>query len=323
MKKTFIKSSVVALSLGLMLASCAKKKDSTSSSPTPDNTSQQSTTAGDQSNVSAESDQALNDAQVVISGSPNNARVDALAQLQPIYNAKVDSLDPVSGKFTITYNGNNAATGATRMRTGTITVERTNGKWSVPNSVLKLTFTNYKVTKLATGKSITLNGIHTVTNVSSSIYTYANLYANNNDTIKHKVRGDMTLTFDDGTTRHWWIARHRVTSCKSTVYTVAISGDTSMAGYGDPNHNIVEAWGTNRSGENFYGEITSPITYNTTCGSEPISGVYVHQGIAKTLTVTYGVNSDGTVNITPNCPYGFKLDFTNLSNASKELILAY
>ena len=321
MKKTFIKSSVVALSLGLMLASCAKKKDSTSSSPTPDNTSQQSTTAGDQSNVSAESDQALNDAQVVISGSPSNARIAVGGSI--IAGAAIDSSNSASGKFIITYTGPNGD--GSRIRTGVITVQRSvaGPKWSFPNSVLTLTFTNYKVTRKATGKSIILNGTHTITNVSSGTYTYANLYANNNDTIKHKVRGDMTLTFDDGTTRHWWIARHRVTSCKSTVYTVAISGDTSMAGYGDPNHNIVEAWGINRSGENFYGEITSPITYNTTCGSEPISGVYVHQGIAKTLTVTYGVNSDGTVNITPNCPYGFKLDFTNLSNASKELILAY
>ncbi len=315
MKKTFIKFSVVALSLGLMLAACAKKKDSTSSSPTPDNTSQQSTTAGDQSNVSAESDQALNDAQVVISGSPNNARVNVQAQPQPIYNAMVDSLNPVLGKFTITYNGLNA--NGTRSRTGKVTVQRTHGKWSVNGSVLTITFTNYIVTKVSTGKSITLNGTHMVTNVSNGGYTLTNLPVGSS--IDHKVRGAIILTFDDGTTRSWEIARHRKTTNQgSSVYTVAISGDTAVSGYSN-----VEAWGLNRNGENFYGEITSPITYNTTCGSEPISGVYVHQGIAKTLTVTYGVNSDGTVNITPNCPYGFKLDFTNLSNASKELILAY
>ncbi|HWZ22527.1 MAG TPA: hypothetical protein VNW06_07715 [Cytophagaceae bacterium] len=316
MKKTFIKISAIFLSSALLFAACAKKKDSTN----PDDTAQQTTTASDQSNASTESDQGLNDAQVVIAGSSNNARVDMVNAIptSPIAGATVDSLNPYLGKFTITYNGANANN--TRTRTGSITVQRSNGKWSVPGSVLTLTFNNYKVTRVATGKSITLNGTHVVTNTSSGPYTFAALYANNSaaDTIRHKVRGSMTLTFDDGTSRVWEVARRRATTYINSVLEVAISGDTMVSGYSK-----VESWGLNRKGENFYGEISSPIVFSSSCLFEPVSGVYVHQGIAKTLTVTFGVNSDGSVNTTPNCPYGLKLDWTNLSNVAKELVLAY
>jgi hypothetical protein len=317
MKKTSLKISMIVLSMGLFFAACKKKTDTV----TPDDSAQQTTTASDQSNASAESDQAVNDANIVLSGSPTNGRMAGTGAI--IAGAAIDSTvtgNYANGKYVITYNGNNAD--GTKNRTGTITLQLT-GKWSAPNSVLTITFTNYKVTRLSTGKSITLNGTKTVKNVSLIAHNYWNLPADGSTSIDHKVRGTLNITFDDGTTRSWNIARHRkVIHTTAGAYTLALSGDTAVGGYGSSN-NTIEAWGVNRSGENFYGEITSPLVFSTACIGELISGIYVHEGIARTLTVTFGVNSDGTVNTSTACPYGFKFDWINAAGTAKEIIKAY
>lgn len=311
MKKTIIKISVLVLSLGLLFTACKKKTDTV----TPDDSSQQTTTASDQSNASAESDQAVNDANVVLGGSSTNGRLDGNAAV--IAGATIDTSGYANGMYVINYNGNNAD--GTRNRTGSITLHRTVARWSVPGSVLTITFNNYKVTRLSTGKSITLNGTKTVTNVSSASYTYWNLPMDGVTSIDHKVRGSLTITFDDGTIRAWSVARHRkVTRTNTFAYTLALSGDTSVSGFSS-----IESWGVNRKGENFYGSTTSPIVFSTSCYGEPISGVYVHEGIARTLTVTFGVNADGTVNTSANCPYGLKLDWINAAGTAKDLVVAY
>jgi hypothetical protein len=309
MKKTFVKLSIIALSFGLLFTACSKKKDSTN----PDDSNQQATTAADQSDVTTESDQSVNDANTVIGGSASNERTDG--NLAIVIGASIDTTNWNSGKYIITYNGNNL--NDTKKRTGTITIQRTVAKWSVPGSVLTITYNNYKVTKLSTGKSITLNGTLVVTNVSTSTNTYWTLPVNSS--IEHKIRGALTITFDDGTQRIWNIARHKtITNHGSFYYTLSIAGDTAVSSYSH-----VEAWGINRNGEHFYGETTSAIVYSTSCGFDPISGVYVHQGIARTLTATFGVNSDGTVNTSLTCPYGWKIDWINASGNAKEVIKAY
>ncbi len=312
MKKTSIKISMLVLSLGLLFTACSKKKTDT---VTPDDSSQQTTTASDQSDASTESDQAINDANVVLGGSATNGRLDGNAAV--IAGATIDTSGYASGTYIINYNGNNA--NGTRNRTGSITLHRTVAKWSVPGSVLTITFNNYKVTRVATGKSITLNGTKTVTNVSSTTHTYWNLPTDGVTSIEHKVRGSLNITFDDGTQRTWSIARHRkVLRTGALAYTLALSGDTTLNGYSN-----AEAWGTNRKGENFTGATTSPIVFSSSCLGEPISGVYIHEGIARTLTVTFGVNSDGTINTSTDCPYGFKLDWINEAGKTKEAIKAY
>jgi hypothetical protein len=309
MKKPFIKLSIIALSFGLLFTACDKKKDSTN----PDDSSQQATTASDQSNVTTESDQSINDANTTIGGSASNERTDG--NIAIVIGASIDTTNWNSGKYVITYNGNNFNN--TRKRTGSITIQRTVAKWSVPGSVLTITYNDYNVTRLSTGKSITLNGTLVVTNVSSSTNTYWTLPVNSS--IEHKIRGILTITFDNGTQRVWNIARHKTTTNHgSAYYTLSIAGDTAVSGYSN-----VEAWGINRAGENFYGETTSPIVYSTSCDLDPISGVYVHQGVARTLTATFGVNSNGTPNTGLTCPYGWKIDWINLAGNAQEVIEAY
>ncbi|HSZ25582.1 MAG TPA: hypothetical protein VK766_07695 [Cytophagaceae bacterium] len=312
MKKITIRISMLALSLGLLVYSCAKKTDTT----TPDDTSQQTTSASDQTNVTNESDQAVNDANTVLSGSSTNGRTDGNGP--SLTGATIDSTvagNWANGKYVITYNGNDIT--GTRSRSGVITLQLTNGPWSKPGCVLTITFTNYKVTKNATGKSITFNGTKTVTNVTSgSGYKYWSLPVDSS--INHKVRGSFAITFDDGTVRNWEIARHRkVTRTGTYAFDLTLSGDTSINNVAN-----TDVWGVNRAGENFQGAITTPIVFSTACLFEPISGVYTLNGLTRNLTVTFGVNSDGTIS-TASCPYGFKFDWTNLSNAAKEVVIAY
>ncbi|HSZ25581.1 MAG TPA: hypothetical protein VK766_07690 [Cytophagaceae bacterium] len=315
MKKISVKISMLALSLGLLLNSCAKKDAE------PDDSAQQTTTASDQSNVTNESDQAVNDANTVLSGSSTNGRTDGNGP--SLTGATIDSTiagNWTTGKYVITYNGNDIT--GTRSRSGVITLQLTNGPWSHPGCVLTITFSNYKVTRNATGKSITFNGTKTVTNVTTgnngSGYKYWNLPTDGVTSIDHTVRGSFAITFDDGTVRTWEIARHRkVTRTSNLAFDLTLSGDTSINDVAN-----TDVWGVNRAGENFQGAITTPIVFSTSCFFEPVSGVYTLQGLKRNLTVTFGVNSDGTIS-TATCPYGFKFDWTNLSNVQKEVIHAY
>ena len=313
MKKAFIKITTVVLSLGLLVSACSKKNDS-SNSANPDETSQQTTTANDESDVSSESDEPVNDANTVMNGSSSNGRVAGNAAV--IINASIDTSGWNTGIYVITYHGNNA--NSSRHRTGTITFHRTGNKWSEPGSMMTITFNDYKVTRLPSGKTYTLNGTLTVANVSTGTYNYWDLPSGSS--IEHKVRGSLTITFDNNTQRVWHIARHRkVTNQGASYYTLALSGDTTVHGYSN-----IETWGVNRAGENFYGQITSDIVFSTNCGFDATAGVFIHQGIARKLTVTYGVNSDGSVDTnTGTCPYGYKLDWVNASGTSKEVVKAY
>lgn len=135
--------------------------------------------------------------------------------------------------------------------------------------------------------------------------------------VTHTVRGNMTVTFDGGRSLSWQIARRRVSTAVGAVYTITISGDTTVNGI-----NNVAVWGLNRNSTMFYTQISSPIVFSSTCINGPISGVKVHKGIAREITVTFGVDAAGNP-VSANCPYGFKLNWTNLRNETKTAVVSY
>jgi hypothetical protein len=303
--KGFLNFLIVATIIGTFYTSC-KKSDSTT--PDADDSQTQQQSASDQLQTENESNQSIDDVNTALNGT-STTRSSSL-----ITNATIDSSMKAMGMLTITYSGISAD--GTKSRSGTISIQiDTTKKWHIAGATVTITFNNYKVTKLSNNKSITFNGTHTITNVNGG--TLATITTNT--PVIHKIRGNSTLTFDDGTQRTWNVARKRTFNYVGGIITVTLSGDTTVSGYTN-----VAMWGKNRADEDFYVSTTTPLTadvFNSTCMFKPV-GVRVFYGALRTLTVTYGVDKKGEA-VTSGCPYGYKLNWINAKGIAKEVILAY
>ena len=75
-------------------------------------------------------------------------------------------------------------------------------RWRNPGAALTVTIQNLKITRIRDNKSITINGSHTITNVSGGLLF--NLPALG--TITHTITSSgMSVTFDDGSQRTWQV----------------------------------------------------------------------------------------------------------------------
>lgn len=275
-----------------------------------DDTASQLQHSADEANFTNETEASLDDVNATMGSS-------GLGKFS-IVGATIDSII-ADKKYIITYNGNNA--NGTRFRTGTVTVQLTSGaKWRDVNSVITITFSNLSIKNNANNKSIIINGTHVVNNVNGGL---VNMLTAGSTSVIHKITGSMTVTFDDGSSRSWAIYRQReILITAAGVPTIKISGFGSLDGVG----NIVVA-GTNRSGSAFSTIIEQTVvhTKNTDCFGGvwiPVSGVKTHKKLAREISVTFGVNQAG-VEVTSGCPYGYKVNWTNLRNESKQAVIGY
>jgi hypothetical protein len=318
MKKNLFNGSVILLGLALLSFGACHKKTSDAAVPATGN-SAEGTTSQDQNNVTNASNQMSEEADVVASGSSSNARVSSNSGTILSGVSRIDSVTP--GTYKITYDGTNkSASGIIRKGTDSIIIH---GQWHIKNAYI-ISYYDYTILNINNGKTLRLNGIDTITNINGG--NYYNLLNGSTITLMHK--GTAQITFDDGTVRTWSHSREKVRSFANGIITSTITGT------GTPNSLLnVEAWGINRSGEHFYGQISSPLVWSyyanpasNSCAhwTKPISGVYFHKGSGAGLTVTYGVSSTGASNAMPfdTCPYGYKLDWT-FNNKSLESIVSY
>jgi hypothetical protein len=305
MKKNFIKPLILATAVAAMLVSCNRRDNDL----TPDDTTEQTTTSSDEANVTSYVEDLVKDVNDVVSGSSSSgARVEGAS----ICGATIDSTS-AKGNIILNFDGSTTCNGR-RTRSGTVTVSLTKGsKWTEAGAQLTVVLANYKVTRVSDNKSVTLNGTKTITNVNGGLIKSIA----SGETIVHKIKGNMAVTFDDGSVRAWQIARKRTFSNNSSVYKVTLEGDTSIAGIGN-----VDVWGTNRFSNPFYGVISSPIVRTSTCDYDAVSGVKVHKGLAREITITFGVDSNGDV-VTSTCPYGYKAAWTNRKGASRTAVIQY
>jgi hypothetical protein len=321
MKKIMFSKAFLMLIMGALIFSSCKKKETAA----PDDTSQQATTASDQSNVDTESNNALNDADIVVSGSIGNARVAASYSYanSAICNATIDSMG--GGSYLITYHGKSAD--SLRNRSGTIAIQigpNSTSKWSNAGSTITLTFTNYKVTKVLSGNNITINGTKTITNVNGG--NWVKLFNGTVSSLTHSITGNLSLSFDGNTPRTWAVTKQRVVNrISSSVYTITVSGTGSANGYSN-----VAYTGTNRFGNTFTGVFSTPVVweYNASWTPSsvtwiPVSGVVDHHGAQGGLAVTLGVDSSGNSVASGTKPYGYKLNWTGIDGKSKSAVIPY
>ncbi|NVO20114.1 MAG: hypothetical protein HXX13_10460 [Bacteroidetes bacterium] len=256
--------------------------------------------SNDENNAEAVMDDATQDVENVLSyhsllksteGLPCNATVDSVA----VSNDTITIL--------ITYNGLNC--NGTRNRTGQIEIKKKVGThWGQAGATIRYRYINFSVTRVATGRSITLNGTKTFVNVNGGfIWQVGNPLV---PSVTHQQTGSMQITFDNGDTRNWNIARQRTYTGTQGNLLMTVDGLGTAGDYS----NLV-TWGLNRKGEQFYTQITQSVVLRQQCGWDPVLGVKVHQipSDNKSATITFGYNNNNEPITGDECPTRFRIDW--------------
>jgi hypothetical protein len=213
----------------------------------------------------------------------------------------------------ITYNGTNCW--GNRTRTGVVVISIPVGvRWRDSGAVVTVSIQNLKITRLRDNKTITLNGTYTYTNVTGGLLKdLATL-----GTITHTVSADsVTIQFADSATRVWSVAKQRVFTYNDGVVI------TTTGTHSDGTNNDVAIWGTNRFGNSFETLITQPMIIQQSCDFRLTSGQTETIRPALTLTITYGLDSNGDPTGCPgNGYYYFKAVWVIKSNGKTYTYIA-
>ena len=225
-------------------------------------------------------------------------------------------LDSAAGirRLTITYHGLNCI--GNRTRVGVVVFSMPLAQhWKDAGAVLTISVQNLVITRVSDNKSIAVNGTTTVTNVTGGpIRDLATL-----GTITHTIASaGMTVTFDNGTSRSWQIAKQRVFTFNNGVVitTTGTHTDGSISG--------IAEWGTNRFGNAFVTAITQPMTIRQDCNWRLTSGQVTHYKLSATIVATFGLDSAGNPTGCPGLnPYYFKIVWTGANGVIRTFILPY
>jgi hypothetical protein len=321
--KNVMKSLMIFAVSALLFTGCTKKETvKPDENPATEATVHQNN-AADQSNVDQQSNESIDDVNKVLNDNPNT-------RTELPCNVTIDSAALMSqGLIKLTYHG--LSCDGFRLRSGVISIQlpydavaKKPIHWNAKGAKIIITYDKYKVTRVADNKSITFNGKLTATNVNGGgVWVLLS-----GTPVIHQLRGGMVITFDDGTTREWTVARTRsYVLSVAMVLTVTEAGDTLVGG------KKVAYWGKNRAGDQFYLSIDKPVVTNVFGGAlcrlyRPYEGAItistIVTGTTKTVTITYGVDVNGNpITGAFDCPYGYKLNWIDGSGVAQQLIIKY
>ena len=287
---------ILVSAIALTFTSCAKDELSQGTAD-PASLEQFST---DENNVENVMKDAESDITSVISNNIGNFKSTAWLPC----NATIDSSKIVkdSVNIFITYNG--LTCDGKRNRTGKIEIKKKVGThWEQAGATVIYKYIDFTVTRVATGKSVKLNGTKTFVNVNGGhrwqVGTVITSYV-------ERISGSMQASFDNGTSRTWNVARQITYTGTAGQYILSVDGFGSVGNY----QNLV-VWGTNRQGEEFFTEITKSVVSRQACGWDPISGVKKHQipSDNKSATITFGYNTNNETIVGDECPTRYRVDW--------------
>ena len=328
MKQKNLYRFALALAISGAIVACSKNNSSNNSG---DSSSDLQTQSSDQTQVSNENDALITDVNTVLTdqasitgASTNNTRTiiafggkpDTLKS--PICDASVvldTTVNPHT--LTVTYNGTNCD--LTRTRTGTVVISWAAGsKWSDKGATISVSIQNLKITRLSTGKSLTINGTHLYTNTSGG--SLVDLYYGDVSSVTHTITSDdMSITFDNGSTRTWHVDRQRTYTYDGgyILTTTGLHTDGATSG--------ISEWGTNRFGNSFETVIEEPLVISQSCSFRLTSGTVSIVRPAVTTTLTFGLDANGE---STGCPgdqgtYYFKLVWAGSGGKTYTYILPY
>jgi len=281
------------------------KKDTTTTKDKANTESMQQLT-NDENNVENASDQALNDANQVLSSgkskSTESGPCNTTITIGPIVNDTI-SID-------IFYHGPDCSN--THTRTGHVIVKKKYLEdWGTTGATVIVLLNNFTITKISNGKSLTLNGTKHFQNVSGH-YLWELGLDSTVTSIEHRVWGTVTATFDDNTSRVWHIARQRTFTGSLIALVMTTDGFGTADGYTN-----LATWGVNRNGEQFYSSITQSVVHKQVCNWDPCSGIIKHEipAASKSATITFGYDSNNNLITNGDCPTRYRVDWVvgNLS----------
>jgi hypothetical protein len=273
----------------------------------------------DQNNFATQMDAVDNDINSTIESNNSFGRETYVMTPPCNVNVSFDSVQQSGAlyrRLTLTFNGANCQ--GTHSRTGQIVVLQPMAQhWSDSGAVITENVNNLKITRLSDNKSITLNGTRTVTNVSGG--RLAQLMLGGRSSILHAIAGNMSLRFEDSTTRQWNIARKRLFTRTNQVVHITLTGNYSANGMTG-----IAEWGTNRYGAPFFTRIAEPLQSSSECNFRLGSGKIEHTGIGATTVVTFGLDAQGNATGCPGAnPYYLKAVWTNNNGVSQTIIRPY
>lgn len=319
MKQVF-RISLAALLLAAIIVSCSKN-DKDNNTDTTNYDSEAQAQSDDQNNFSTQLDAVANDAELLFESNASYSGREAVEQgrlddvLPGLCNASfVMDTSGNTRKITVTYNG--ATCLGNYSRTGVVVISMPAGvRWKNAGAVITLSYQNLVITRVADNKSITINGSHTITNVSGGLVVRLAV----SGPITHTITSDgMSVKFGDGTERTWKVARQRVFSYNGGVV-VTVTGTHT-----EGNETGIAEWGTNRFGRSFTSAITQPLVIREDCSFRLVSGQIKHTLPVFTATATFGLNSAGQPTTCPGLgSYYVKIEWSGPNNNVHSLILPY
>lgn len=261
----------------------------------------------DETNIEQLTDESLQDVDGFLTQGPGNGGLKSTLGNGIPCNVTVDSAYVINDTLTIVFNYDGIDCSGKRMRTGKVEISKKIGSfWFQAGSAVTLKYINFAVTKVASGKTTVFNGTRTFVNVTGG--GLWQLYNNSVSSVVQRISGNMNITFDDGTTRSWNMARQLTYTgvFQNLLCTVDGFGTTG-------NYSNLVSWGTNRDGEMFYTQITQSIVQRKACEWHPVSGIKIHMIPTenKSGTITFGFDSNSQPVTGTDCPTHYKLDWVN------------
>jgi hypothetical protein len=303
MKRSIYYSLLMLCLSTFLFIGCKKEKQD---DPLVNDLAAERVNAADESEVQGEVDQAADDANAAINNFGHMSG--RYAAGGPVCGATVVP-DSAQKMVMITFDDSTACNG--KKRSGTIKVQLTGAlKWKDQDALITITFINYKVTRLSDNKSLTLNGSKSVKNLSGGLVW-------KDTSVVHRIRAvDLLLTFDDGTTRKWSLARKITFHRAGMARHIKVEGDTTIGGTMG-----TVMWGTTRHNHTFINSLSTPIRATHFCGwHRPIDGVREHSG-GKSFKTTFGLDANGN-KVSGNCATHFKIEM-NTPNGPMSKLLPY
>lgn len=297
---------IIALA-GFGLTSCQKDKLEKGSN---DSTTMNELTA-DELTVEEATNESMEDVEGVLGGNGGGGNGGGgngfkSSAFIPPCNATVDSTELINDTITIyiTYDG--LSCNGRVYRTGKVEIRKRIGMpFGTAGATVNIKHINFTVTRVASGKTMTINSNKTFTNVTGGhIFMLGHMGVN---TLVHRLEGTINVTFDNGTTREWSVARQRTYTGTRGNLILTVDGFGTVGDY----NNLV-TWGTNRQGEQFYTQITQSVVFKQTCGWDPVSGSKFHQIPAedKSALVIFGYTGNQPTT-GDECPTHYRIDWQN------------
>lgn len=117
----------------------------------------------------------------------------------PLCGVTIDSSQLSQKILFFNFDGITPCFSPSRTRSGQIKVQLTTGtNWHLAGSVLTITYNNFKITRLSDNKTITFNGVKTLTNVNGHNWL---TFLAGTSSFKYQSRAfNVNVAYDDGST---------------------------------------------------------------------------------------------------------------------------